>query len=262
MAGGGSGMGVTGVSQTDGGQTSGGQTGYTPAAQPTSATSAGDYYASLVQPGTDNTQDLMARIYQQSLGRAPDEGGAQFWSNAAKAGGWSAQQLAQNIQNAGAPERARTGYTSTLDPSSFGEQRVGPATTPSYYNTNPFSVDYANIFNPYAKSVVSANPAMSPGQQAQYLQNWQADYNNRINSGVEAAKAAQIAESRRAQDAYAAAKAKAEAEAKTNTQAAIDKAVQDALAQQQQAYSNNNNNYNYYSGNTGGLASLAKGFKK
>lgn len=260
-------MGVTNTAENTNatGGMGGGNTGTTTQETYTPSASAGSYYASLAQPGTPNTTALLNSIYQQSLGRAPDTEGANYWANAAKAGGWDAQKLAEAVNAAGATERERTGYTSTLNPYAYGAQKVGAtATAPSYYNTNPFSVDYANIFNPYAKSVVSANPAMSPGQQAQYLQNWQADYNNRINSGVEAAKAAQIAESRRAQDAYTAAKAKAEAESKANTQAAIDKAVQEALAQQQQGFYTAPFNPDAYqgAGKSGGIASLAKGFKK
>ena len=258
MAGGGSGMGVTGVSQTDGGQTNGGQTGYTPAAQPTSATSANDYYASLMQPGS--TADVVRQAYQQTLGRAPEAEGDTFWANQAQNQGWTGQQLAQAIEKAGAPERAKSGFTSQFDNASYGQQALN---TPSYYNTNPFSVDYANIFNPAARSVTSNQQTLTPQQQAQYLQGWQTDYSNRLQRGVANARAARVANAQKAQEDYNTKKAQAEAQAAASNQEAINRAVQEALAQQQ-SYGSNNDGYGFYTGagKAGGIASLAKGFKK
>lgn len=140
--------------------------------------------------------------------------------------------------------------------------RGSSVTTPSYYNTNPFSVNYANIFNPRAGSVLSANPMLTPQQQSNYLAEWQSDYNNRINSGLEAAQAARVAEAQRAQDAYNTARAAADAQAAAATQAAIDKAVQDRMSQYGYQQPSDNYNYGWYTGASGGIASLEKGFKR
>lgn len=222
---------------------------YTPARTSAPATPTSDYYASMARPGQDNTAALLNSIYQQSLGRAPDAEGAQFWSNAAKQGGWNAQQLAANIQSAGAPERARTGYSSTLNPSTFGDQRVGPATVPSYYNTNPVGVDYANIFNPAARSVTTNQQTLTPGQQAQYLGDWTRHYSQSNRAATEAANAERVKTANTQWANYLNNKAKAEAAA--TSKGVVDKAVEDALAQQAAA-NTNSNSVSYFGGKAGG----------
>lgn len=259
-----------------------------------------DVYNQLTQPWT--AYDTTANLYRTALGREGDTAGMQYWTDQAQNQGWSSGDLARAFRTAAAPEALSSASGSAaylaanpdvaqaiasgnwkgtalehyqrhgasegrktgtsldrVNPSEYSTQALN---APSYYSTNPFSVDYANIFNPSAKSVVSANPTMTSGQQAQYLQNWQQNYNNRINSGVEAAKAAQIAEARRAQDAYTAARAREDAAAQASNQEAINRAVQEALAQQQAASSSGNSSEGWYAGASGGIASLAKGFKK
>lgn len=230
--------------------------GGSPTASPYTAAAPTDasLWASLTHP----TGNLINDVYQHSLGRAPDAEGANFWANAAQSQGWNAQQLAQAIGAAGEPERARTGYQSDMNPSNYGQQRVG--TAPSYYNTNPYSVDYANIFNPTARSVLSSNQVLTPGQQAQYLQDWQNDYSGRLNAGITGARQQRVANAQKAQENYNTKRAQAEAQAVASNKEAIDKAVQEALAQQQ-SYSGDSNS-GWYTGASGGIASLAKGFKK
>lgn len=272
------------------------QTGSATTAQQTS----NDVYNQLVHPWT--ASDTTSSLYRTALNRAGDTSGMQSWVNEAMNKGWSSEDLARNFRLAAIPEALDSASGSAaylaenpdvakaiangtwggtaaehyrmfgvnegrktgtgldkVNPSAYSKQALN---APSYYSTNPFSVDYANIFNPSVKSVVSSTPTMAPEQQARYLQSWQQDYNSRINSGVEAAKAAQIAEARRAQDAYATAQAQALAQAQVANKAAIDKAVQDALAQQQASSYSGSSNEGWYTGASGGIASLAKGFKK
>lgn len=225
------------------------------AGAPERAQQQADIYANLTQP----SGDVLDTIYRQSLGRAPEAAGANFWANEAQRYGWTGQQLAENINLAGAPERAQSGFQSQLIPQNYTAQRVG--TTPSYYNTNPVAVDYANIFNPRAGQVAFDRATLSPQQQAQYLQGWQTDYSNRLQRGVADARAQRVATAQKAQSDYNTKKAQAEAQAAASNQEAINRAVQEALAQQQ-SYGSDNNGYGFYTGAAGGIASLAKGFKK
>lgn len=195
---------------------------YTPTAPQSTAPSS--YWSSMVTPNT--AAENIASIYQQSLGRAPKAEGAQYWSDQAARQGWTGQQLAQAIQTAGAPERAQTGFQSQLNPSTYGQQALN---RPSYYNTNPVGVDYANIFNPAARSVTYNQPTGTPQQQAQYLGDWARHYSQSNRAATEAANAERIKTANTQWANYLDNKAKAEA----SNQDAINKAVQEALAQQQ-----------------------------
>lgn len=198
-------------------------TGYAPRVSPTPAD---EYYSTMVQP----TQSYVDLAYQQAVGRAPEQAGRDYWTSRAQQLGWTGRELANQINQAGAAERANTGYQSQINPQAFTQSRLG--TTPSYYNTNPYTVDYQNIFNPQAGSVLRVNPTMTPAQQAQYLTGWQQDYQSGVQRGLDQTKAERIAKADAAMKAYQEAKAKAE----TTNKDAINKAVQDALAQQQFGY--------------------------
>lgn len=187
---------------------------------------ADDYYRSMVQP----TQSNIDLAYQQALGRAPEQAGRDYWAGKARELGWTGQELASQVNQAAAAERGITGYQGQANPQTFTQSRLG--TTPSYYNTNPYIVDYQNIFNPQAGSVLRANPTMTPAQQAQYLTGWQQDYQSGVQRGLDQTKAERIAKADAAMKTYQEAKAKAE----TTNRDAINKAVQDALAQQQFGY--------------------------
>lgn len=211
--------------------------------------SADDYYRTMVQP----TQSNIDLAYQQALGRAPEQSGRDFWAGKVSELGWTGQDLASQINSAAATERAQTGYQGQANPQSFTQSRLG--TTPSYYNTNPYAVDYQNIFNPQAGQVVRAQPTMTPAQQAQYMTGWQQDYQSGVQRGLDKTKSDRIAKADAAMQTYQTEKAKADAEAANK--AAIDKAVQDAIA----AQGYNNNVQSFYNGKAGGLASL-KGFNQ
>lgn len=222
---------------------------------PTSQAAPADYYASLARPSGDVIRDA----YIQSLGREPDTAGANYWANEAQRYGLTGQQVAERISMAGEPERAQSGYQNQLNPQNYTTQRVGAM--PSYYNTNPYTVDYANIFNPRAASVLTANQALTPQQQAAYLGDWQQDYSNRLSRSVANARAQRVANAQKAQEDYNTKKAQAEAQAAASNQEAINKAVQEALAQQQ-SQSDSYVPWAWTGGASGGIASLAKGFKK
>ena len=181
--------------------------------------------------------------------------------------------------------------------------RGSSITSPSYYNTNPVGVDYANIFgaplfdraaylnqnpdvaaagvDPYQhyldygrsegriapttlRTVTFAQPTLTPQQQANYLSEWQADYSNQLQRGVADARAQRAAAAQKSQSDYNTKKATAEAQATAANQAAINQAVQEALAQQQQGFYTAPFNPDAYqgAGKSGGIASLMKGFKK
>lgn len=190
---------------------------------PSAATPA-DYYSSLARP----VGETITNAYNQSLGRTPEVSGETYWRNAALNNGWTNQQLAQNINAAGAPERAQTGFGGQINPQSFNTQRV--ATIPSYYNTNPVGVDYANIFNPAARSVTQNQQTLTPQQQANYLNAWQQDYSRTNRAATEAANLERKNTANVQWSKYLADKAKAEAAA--TGQSVVDKAVEEALAQQ------------------------------
>jgi hypothetical protein len=211
--------------------------------------SADDYYRTMVQP----TQSNIDLAYQQALGRAPEQAGRDFWAGKAQELGWTGQELASQINSAAAAERGQTGYQGQANPQAFTQSRLG--TSPSYYNTNPYAVDYQNIFNPQAGSVLRANPAMTPAQQAQYMSGWQQDYRTGVQRGLEQTKADRIAKADAAMKTYQTEKAKADSAAATK--ADIDKAIQEAMAN----YAPSTNNNMYYGGKKGGLATL-KGFKR
>jgi len=252
MAGGGGSPVTTAQSGENGAQPT--SSGYAPAPAPATAQPT-DMYSALARPAGDTIRNA----YMQALGRAPEAAGAAYWGNEAQVNGLTGQQLAERINLAAAPERAQSGYQSVLNPQTYSAQRV--ATMPSYYNTNPVGVDYSNIFNPFARSVTTQQQTLTPQQQAEYMADWQRDYSNRITGGISGAKAARVASAQQAQERAATAKAQAEAQAATNNQAAIDAAVQQALAAQQQQQANYNT-VDFFGGASGGIASLAKGFGK
>lgn len=211
--------------------------------------SADDYYRTMVQP----TQSNIDLAYQQALGRAPEQAGRDFWAGKAKELGWTGQQLANQINQAGGAERAVSGYQSQANPEAFTQSRLG--TTPSYYNTNPYAVDYQNIFNPQAGSVLRANPTMTPAQQAQYMSGWQQDYRSGVQRGLDKAQADRIAKADAAMKTYQETKAKEDAN-RTSAEE-TQRLINEALAN----YSPPSNNNMYYGGKKGGLATL-KGFKR
>lgn len=200
-------------------QDQGSQDAYAPPSAP--QMSADDYYRTMVQP----TQSNIDLAYQQALGRAPEQAGRDFWAGKAKELGWSGQELANQINNAAAGERATTGYQSQINPQSYTQSKLG--TTISPYNTNPFTVDYQNIFNPRAGSVLQANPTMTPTQQAQYLTGWQQDYRSGVQRGLDQMQADRIAKADAAMKTYQEAKAKEEANktSKEETQRMINEAL-------------------------------------
>lgn len=91
--------------------------------------------------------------------------------------------------------------------------RGSSITMPSYYNTNPYAVDYANIFNPQATQVAYRQQSLTPQQQANYLSEWQQDYNQRLQAGVANARAQRVANAQAVQADYNTKKAQAEAQA-------------------------------------------------
>lgn len=217
--------------------------------RPTPTTSApvtpvapADYYSTLARP----IGETITNAYNQSLGRNPEAAGEAFWRDRALTSGWTNQQLAQNIQAAGAPERAQSGFGGQINPQSFNTQRV--ATMPSYYNTNPVGVDYANIFNPAARSVTTAQQTLTPQQQANYLNAWQQDYSRANRAATDAANLERKNTANAQWSKYLTDKAKAEAAA--TGQGVVDKAVEEALAQQ--AANNASSNGGWYTGKAGG----------
>lgn len=194
------------------------------------------------------------------------------------------------------------------------EGRLAPPTTndtPSYYNTNPVGVDYANIFNPtpvfdersylqqkmariqntpgntvqnttqlknymasqgmtpqqhYAmygqseglnpytsslvegRQVATAQPTLNPQQQANYLNSWQQDYSQRARAATQAANQARTTTANTQWSKYLSDKAKAEAAA--TGKGVVDKAVEEALAQQ--ATDNASSSGGMYTGKAGG----------
>lgn len=222
-------------------QDQGSQDAYAPPQAP--AVSADDYYRAMTQP----VQTNIDAIYQQALGRAPEQAGRDYWAGKAQELGWTGQELASNINQAGAAERAVSGYQSQANPQSFTQSRLG--TTPSYYNTNPYTVDYQNIFNPQAGSVLRANPTMTPAQQAQYMTGWQQDYRSGVQRGLDKAQADRIAKADAAMKTYQEAKAKEEAN-KTSAEE-TQRMINEALA----SYSppSNGNWYMTGGGKAGGV---------
>ena len=222
---------------------------YTP--QQTTGQAASDYYNSLMRPGT--TTDYINNIYQQALGRAPEAGatGMDYWANQARQQGWTGQQLASHINNAAANERASTGFQSQVNPQSYSDQVLN---RPSYYNTNPYAVDYTNIFNPRAGSVVSSQQTLTPQQQAQYLGDWAGSYKQNSRAATQAAANERQAVANQQWQSYLDKKAEAEAQEK------IDAAVAAKEEEMQQQQSTFQPQY-YDVGAKGGLATL-KGFKR
>lgn len=213
--------------------------GYAPQAP---VMSADDYYRTMTQPTSLN--DTVQQAYQQTLGRAPDEAGRNYWGTQAQNLGWTGQELAKNIQAAGAAERGVSGFQSQYDPNAYLTQALN---RPSYYNTNPYAVDYQNIFNPQAGSVLRANPTMTPAQQAQYLTGWQQNYQSGVQRGLDQTKADRIAKADAAMKTYQETKAKEEANktSKEDTQRMIDEALASYIPP-------NNNNNIYFGGKAGG----------
>lgn len=215
---------------------------------PVTPVAPADYYSTLARP----IGETITNAYNQSLGRNPEATGEAFWRDRALTGGWTNQQLAQNIQTAGAPERAQSGFGGQINPQSFNAQRV--ATLPSYYNTNPVGVDYANVFNPSARAVTYNQPTMTPGQQADYLNAWQQDYTRTNRAATQAANQQRIATANSQWANYL--NTKAQAEATTSNRAAIDAAVQEALAQQAQNSNFNPDAYQGAGGKAGGSVGI------
>lgn len=240
MAGGGYPTGTVENPNATGGMGDGNVFSDTTTTTPTTPVAPADYYSTLARP----IGETITNAFNQSLGRNPEAVGEAFWRDRALTSGWTNQQLAQSIADAGAAERAFTGQPNRFNPQSFNTQRV--ATMPSYYNTNPVGVDYTNIFNPAARSVTTAQQTLTPQQQANYLNAWQQDYSQRNRAATQAANQQRINTANAQWANYLSNKAQAE----TNNQAAINQAVQEALAQQQ-SY-NNNDSYNYYNGKSGG----------
>ena len=214
--------------------------------------SSSNPYGGLMRPST--TSDYINSIYQQALGRTPDSEGAGYWANQAAQQGWTGQQLAENMNNVGAVERAQSGFQSQLNPSTYGQQALN---RPSYYNTNPYTVDYANIFNPRAGQVVSAQPTLTPQQQSQYLNEWAGNYSQRNRAATQAANQQRIATANTQWENYLNKKAEAEAQEK------IDAAVAAKEEEMRQQYAESQPQYYDYTfaGKKGGLATL-KGFKR
>lgn len=306
MAGGG--MGATGVAQTGEGQA--GQSSPFAGAGTPPSTMADNFggapqraqpslYSTLTQPVTRTINDA----YGGSLGRAPEQAGFDYWANIAQQEGWTGQQLGENIISAGEPERARTGFSNQLNPSWLTSARVG--TTPSSFNTNPYQVDYANIFNPapvfdeqaylqqklsrvqaapgneqysnytpdrlrglmasqgmtpqqhyemfgrteglnpfatgrlQGRQVVSAQPALTSQEQAQYLTDWQRDYSQRNRTGTETAKRQRAATANQQWEKYFGDRAKADqSQAVREAVAAKEREMQEQYAANQPSYDN------------------------
>jgi len=121
--------------------------------------------------------------------------------------------------------------------------------------------------NPYITGKTEQVPvsystyALTPQQQANYLTDLSNQYNQRMQASMADARQQRVARAQAVQADYNTKKAQAEAQAAASNQEAINRAVQEALAQQQ-SYGSNNDGYGFYTGAAGGIASLAKGFKK
>lgn len=109
--------------------------------------------------------------------------------------------------------------------------RGSSITTPSYYNTNPYAVDYVNIFNPQATQVAYRQQSLTPQQQAGYLDEWQQDYSTRARAATQAANQARINTANAQWEAYLKDKASRESQATIDAAvAAKEKEIQDQYA--------------------------------
>lgn len=186
-----------------------------------------DYYNSLVRPNTH--VGIINDSFQQALGRAPTAAEMQNYSNRVAQFGTAGQTLASMIQNDTSAERARTGYQSTLDPTQYTTQNMG---RPSFYQNDPYRVDYSNMFNPNIGTVLAERPRMTHAQQAEYLGNWAQKYSGNTRAATTAATENRIKTANEQWTKYYTAKLGAE------NKAAIDAAVAAKEAEIRQQYQN------------------------
>lgn len=216
-----------------------------------SPTSYTDYYNSLVRPNTH--VGIINQSFQQAVGRSPTAAELKSYSDRVAQFGTAGQTLASMIQNDTSAERARTGYQSTLDPTQYTTQNMG---RPSFYQNDPYRVDYSNMFNPNIGTVLAERPRMTHAQQAEYLGNWAQKYSGNTRAATTAATENRIKTANEQWNKYYTAKLGAE------NKAAIDAAVAAKEAEIRQEYANqpqnnytsgdNNNNNWWYTGKAGG----------